>query len=68
VIGLLAWISLLVHSFVLSNLVNVVRAERLWPRTMTGQDLGEGDLRAIELTMRRAAMVSDDVRDRHRTT
>ena len=59
VIGLLAWISLLVQSFVIANLVNVVRVEQLWPRTMTGRDFGDGDIRAVRLTTRREAIVSD---------
>ena len=59
VIGLLAWISLLVQAFVLANLVNVVRVERLWPRTITGRNLSDGDMRAIGLTMRREAIVSE---------
>ena len=59
VIGLFAWISLLTQSFVIANLVNVVRVEHLWPRAMTGRELGEGDLRAIRLTTRRDAIASD---------
>lgn len=57
VIGLFAWISLVVQALALANLVNVVRVERLWPRTMTGRDLGEADARAVRMTMRREAMV-----------
>lgn len=58
VIGLLGWTSLLVQTFVLANLVNVVRVERLWPRTIAGGRLGDGDVRAIELSTRREAIVS----------
>jgi uncharacterized BrkB/YihY/UPF0761 family membrane protein len=58
VIGLLAWVSLLVQGFVLANLVNVVRTESLWPRTMTGRNLGDPDRRAVRLTMRREALVA----------
>jgi len=56
-IGLLAYVSLLVQLFVLATEVNVVRARRLWPRSLTGRDLTEVDQRAIELTMRREQLV-----------
>jgi YihY family inner membrane protein len=61
IVGLLAWIALIVQVFVYGTLVNVVREERLWPRTLTGRNLGEGDLRAIALTMRRGQLVSDEM-------
>ncbi|MDH4077644.1 MAG: YihY/virulence factor BrkB family protein [Acidimicrobiia bacterium] len=59
VIGLFAWISLLVQALVLANLVNVVRVERLWPRALTGRHLGEGDARAARLTTRRASIIPE---------
>ncbi len=36
IIGLFAWIALLVQTLVYGTLVNVVRVERLWPRSLTG--------------------------------
>ena len=54
-IGLLAYVSLTVQIFVVATEVSVVRARRLWPRTLTS-DLGEPDQRAIELTMGREAL------------
>lgn len=60
IVGLLAWITLLVQAFVYGNLVNVVRAEQLWPRTFTGRNLGDPDVRAVELTQRRDLLVSQD--------
>jgi uncharacterized BrkB/YihY/UPF0761 family membrane protein len=54
-IGLLAYVSLIVQVFVLGTEVSVVRALRLWPRTMTSE-LGPADYRAIELTMEREAL------------
>lgn len=60
IVGLLAWITLLVQAFVYGNLINVVRSLRLWPRTFTGRNLGEADVRAVELTQRRDLLVSQD--------
>ena len=57
-VGLFAWIALLVQVFVYGTLVDVVRVERLWPRSLDGRDLGEGDVRAIELTSRRSLLMS----------
>ena len=54
-IGLLAYVSLIVQVFVFGTEVNVVRAQRLWPRAMA-PELGPADQRAIELTMRREAL------------
>ena len=56
-IGLLAYVSLTVQTFVIATEVSVVRARRLWPRALTS-DLGEPDLRAIELTMGREALAA----------
>jgi uncharacterized BrkB/YihY/UPF0761 family membrane protein len=61
-IGLLAYVSLLLQLFVLATEVNVVRSKRLWPRALT-HDLGEPDLRAIELSMGREALFAPDVVD-----
>ena len=56
-IGLLAYVSLTVQVFVVATEISVVRARSLWPRTLTS-DLGEPDLRAIELTMGREALTA----------
>ncbi|HEV7942546.1 MAG TPA: YihY/virulence factor BrkB family protein [Solirubrobacteraceae bacterium] len=47
VLGLLAWIYLCAQATLLSVEVNVVRAHKLWPRTLFGEDLLESDKRAI---------------------
>jgi hypothetical protein len=54
-IGLLAYVSLLIQTFVLATEVNVVRSKRLWPRALT-DELGEPDRRAIALSMQREAL------------
>ncbi len=43
VIGLLAWISLVAQLFLLAAEVNVVRARRLWPRSLIAPPLGDED-------------------------
>lgn len=48
VLGLLAWLYLCAQATLLSVEVNVVRAHRLWPRTLFGEDLMESDKRAIK--------------------
>jgi YihY family inner membrane protein len=55
-VGLFAWIALLVQTVVYGTLVDVVRVERLWPRSLTGRDLDAGDRRAADLTASRAAL------------
>jgi membrane protein len=57
-IGLLAYVSLTVQVFIYAAEVNVVRARGLWPRSLTGRGLGEPDARAIELTLRRERLLS----------
>ncbi len=47
VIGLLSWLYLQAQLTVLAAEINVVRREHLWPRSLTGKDLGEGDQRAL---------------------
>jgi uncharacterized BrkB/YihY/UPF0761 family membrane protein len=59
-IGLLAYVSLVVQVFVYATEVNVVRARRLWPRSLSGRGLGEPDARAIDLTLRREQLLSQD--------
>jgi uncharacterized BrkB/YihY/UPF0761 family membrane protein len=57
-IGLLAYVSLIVQVFIYATEVNVVRAKQLWPRSLTGRNLGDPDARAIELTLRRERLLS----------
>jgi membrane protein len=54
-VGLLAYVSLLIQTFVLATEVNVVRSKRLWPRALT-DELGEPDRRAFALSMQREAL------------
>ena len=56
-IELLRWIAPLVQTVVYGTLVNVVRVEQLWPRSITRSDLGRGDQRAAELSAARAALL-----------
>lgn len=63
VVGLFAWIALSVQVFVYGTLVNVVREERLWPRSLTRRNLGDPDRRAVEMTMRRARLVAQEQLD-----
>ena len=48
-LGLLAWILLQSRIVLLATEVNVVRAERLWPRSLTRDPLTEADRRALAL-------------------
>jgi uncharacterized BrkB/YihY/UPF0761 family membrane protein len=48
VIGLLSWLYLMGQIVVLAAEVNVVLSERLWPRSLSGQDLTEADRRALK--------------------
>jgi YihY family inner membrane protein len=59
-IGLLAWISLLVQLLVIATLVNAVRVRELWPRSITGRNLGPGDERAVQLTMQREELLAKE--------
>jgi membrane protein len=47
VIGLLTWLYLLGQIIVLAAEVNVVLAEDLWPRSLSGEDLTDADRRAL---------------------
>jgi membrane protein len=58
-IGLLAYVSLLVQTFVIATEVSVVRARQLWPRALTAE-LGPADHRAIDLTMRREQLTAPE--------
>ncbi|HKA05375.1 MAG TPA: YihY/virulence factor BrkB family protein [Acidimicrobiales bacterium] len=57
-IGLLAYVSLAVQLFVFATEVNVVRARKLWPRSLSGRALGEPDAQALRLTLRRERLLS----------
>jgi membrane protein len=57
VLGLLAWLYLCSHVVLIAVEVNVVKAHRLWPRTLFGDQLLESDKRAI----RAAAHVQERV-------
>lgn len=59
VIGLLSWLYLLAQVFVFAAEVNVVVSERLWPRSLLGDDLTEADRRAL----RRYARVEERLED-----
>jgi YihY family inner membrane protein len=47
VIGLLSWMYLTARVTLLSAELNVVRKHRLWPRSLTGDNLTDGDRRAL---------------------
>jgi uncharacterized BrkB/YihY/UPF0761 family membrane protein len=48
VIGLLSWFHLLGQVTMLAAAVNVVRSRRLYPRRLFGDDMSDGDRRALE--------------------
>ncbi len=56
-VGLFAWFELLVQTVVYGTLVNVVRVEQLWPRSITRRDLGRGIIVA-EFSATRAALLA----------
>ncbi|MEW6475493.1 MAG: YihY/virulence factor BrkB family protein [Actinomycetota bacterium] len=47
VIGLLSWLHLQARVALFAAEINVVRARRLWPRSLSGQDMTEADRRAL---------------------
>jgi membrane protein len=51
--GLLVWIALLARVSLLASEVNVVRARRLWPRSLRWSAPTDADRRALEETLRR---------------
>lgn len=55
VIGLLSWFHIASQLTLISAEINVVRSRRLWPRTLFGDDLTEGDRRAFAGFRRAAA-------------
>jgi membrane protein len=59
VFGLLVWIALLARVTLLASEINVVRAKRLWPRSLSGSSSTAGDRRATALTTQRAVFAAD---------
>jgi YihY family inner membrane protein len=59
VIGLLSWFFLLAQATVLSAEINVVRARRLWPRSLPKRPLTEADRRALTGYAATQARVAD---------
>jgi len=59
VFGLLVWIALLARVTLLAGELNVVRAKRLWPRSLSGTKPTDADRRAIEESMQREAWLRD---------
>lgn len=59
VFGLLVWIALLAHVLLLANEINVVRAKRLWPRSLTRTAPTDADRRALGETVRRESFLSE---------
>jgi len=57
--GLLVWIALLARVVLLASEINVVRAQRLWPRSFSGMQPTEADRRAAECAMKREALLAD---------
>jgi YihY family inner membrane protein len=55
-VGLFAWIALVVQTVVIGTLVNVVRVEQLWPRSLTGAEPTAGDDRAADLIAQRVVL------------
>jgi hypothetical protein len=47
VLGLLAWLYLGAQMTIFAAEVNVVRARRLWPRSLFGEPLTDADRRAL---------------------
>ena len=57
--GLLVWIALLARVTLLAGEVNVVRAKRLWPRSVRGVSPTDADRRALEENMTRETLLRD---------
>jgi YihY family inner membrane protein len=55
-IGLLVWIGLQARIVLLANEINVVRVKVLWPRSLSGRQLGPSDRRALDEAVAREAM------------
>ena len=57
--GLLVWIALLAAVTLLAGEINVVRAKRLWPRSVLGVRPTDADRRALEENMARETLLRD---------
>ena len=57
VLGLLSWSFLLGTMFVYATEISAVLSDRLWPRSLTGRNLGEADQRALRLMATKALTV-----------
>jgi YihY family inner membrane protein len=57
--GLLVWIALVARVILLANELSVVRAKRLWPRSLVGTNPTDGDRRAAEASIARDALFGD---------
>jgi len=57
--GLLVWIALLARVTLLASEINVVRAKRLWPRSVLGSHPTDADRRALEDAVQREALLRD---------
>jgi YihY family inner membrane protein len=55
-IGLLVWIGLQARIVLMANEINVVVAKELWPRSLTGRQLGPADRRALDDAVARESM------------
>jgi uncharacterized BrkB/YihY/UPF0761 family membrane protein len=65
--GLLVWIALLARVTLLASEVNVVRAKRLWPRSLRWSAPTDADRRALEETLRREVYQDPALLDSGRT-
>jgi YihY family inner membrane protein len=67
VIGLLVWLTLLARTLIVAAEVNVVRARRLWPRSLMGPPMGtdptEADREAYRLQARAEQRLAAEVVD-----
>jgi membrane protein len=55
VLALLFWLYLQAQVFLYAAEINTVRTLKLWPRSITGKPMTDGDRRALELYAKRAA-------------
>jgi membrane protein len=61
VIGLLTWIAVQARIVLLTSETNVVLNDRLWPRSLSGRDPTEADLRAYHYSTAREARRAESV-------
>jgi membrane protein len=57
VLGLLVWIALLARLTLVASEINVVRANRFWPRSLTATSLTDADRRAMAQTAEKEAFL-----------